>query len=109
MAPPRPPHRQVLHQTVLYWTILYCGVRDGINYAVRYLGCIAVNTSMKSLEFETRSAIAKECIGRVCGAVAGSGAGSGRRAGGKIGAMLGDRVSLGPGSGAGSQVSPTRA
>jgi hypothetical protein len=38
----------------------------GISYAVRYVGCLAINTSMKSLDFDTRSQIAKECINRVC-------------------------------------------
>nr|CAG4648049.1 EOG090X098F [Moina brachiata]SVE93115.1 EOG090X098F [Moina brachiata] len=41
-------------------------VRDGINYFVRYIGCLEVNTSMKSLDFDTRSQIAKECINIVC-------------------------------------------
>lgn len=40
--------------------------RDGITYAVRYIGCMEVTTSMKVLDFDTRSAIAKECISRVC-------------------------------------------
>ncbi|CAG2105897.1 unnamed protein product [Medioppia subpectinata] len=38
----------------------------GIAYAVRYVGCLGINTSMKSLDFDTRSQIAKECINRVC-------------------------------------------
>lgn len=38
----------------------------GICYGVRYVGCLEVNTSMKTLDFETRSVIAKECINRVC-------------------------------------------
>ncbi|XP_059474707.1 SHC-transforming protein 4-like isoform X1 [Neocloeon triangulifer] len=48
--------------------------REGISYLVkgasridlRYVGCLEVKTSMKSLDFETRSMIAKECINRVC-------------------------------------------
>ncbi|XP_043482025.1 SHC-transforming protein 1 [Leptopilina heterotoma] len=40
--------------------------KEGITYAVRYIGCLEVNTSMKSLDFETRSCVAKECINRVC-------------------------------------------
>ena len=32
---------------------------------VRFIGCVAVTTSMKALTFDTRSAIAKECINRV--------------------------------------------
>lgn len=39
---------------------------DGITYAVRYIGCMEVLTSMKKLDFETRSQVAKECIARVC-------------------------------------------
>nr|CAG4641010.1 EOG090X098F [Eulimnadia texana] len=39
---------------------------EGISYVVRYIGCLEVNTSMKSLDFDTRSQIAKECINRVC-------------------------------------------
>lgn len=39
---------------------------EGITYAVRYIGYLAVNTSMKALDFDTRSQVAKECINRVC-------------------------------------------
>nr|CAG4638573.1 EOG090X098F [Cyclestheria hislopi] len=41
-------------------------IREGITYFVRYIGCLEVNTSMKSLDFDTRSQIAKECINLVC-------------------------------------------
>ncbi|XP_045457537.1 SHC-transforming protein 1 [Melitaea cinxia] len=41
---------------------------DGITYAVRYIGCMEILTSMKKLDFETRSQVAKECIARVCSA-----------------------------------------
>ncbi|XP_041975356.1 SHC-transforming protein 1 [Aricia agestis] len=41
---------------------------DGVTYAVRYIGCMEVLTSMKQLDFETRSQVAKECIARVCAA-----------------------------------------
>lgn len=40
--------------------------KEGITYAVRYIGCLEIYTSMKSLDFETRSSVAKECINRVC-------------------------------------------
>ncbi|XP_014234309.1 SHC-transforming protein 1 isoform X1 [Trichogramma pretiosum] len=40
--------------------------KDGVSYAVRYIGCVEVHSSMKSLDFETRSSVAKECINRVC-------------------------------------------
>ncbi|XP_063980658.1 SHC-transforming protein 1 [Diachasmimorpha longicaudata] len=43
-------------------------VEEGITYAVRYIGCLEVYTSMKSLDFETRSCVAKKCINRVCDA-----------------------------------------
>jgi len=53
------PARGWLHPDHLF-------AKDGINYNVRYVGCLEVNTSMKVLDFDTRSAIAKECIHRVC-------------------------------------------
>ncbi|XP_043283537.1 SHC-transforming protein 1 [Venturia canescens] len=40
--------------------------KEGITYAVRYIGYLEVYTSMKSLDFDTRSCVAKECINRVC-------------------------------------------
>ncbi|XP_064474717.1 SHC-transforming protein 1-like isoform X2 [Ornithodoros turicata] len=39
---------------------------QGVTYGVRYIGCLEVKTSMKCLDFDTRSLIAKECISRVC-------------------------------------------
>nr|SVE84365.1 EOG090X098F [Daphnia pulex] len=53
------PARGWLHSDVVI-------VREGITYFVRYIGCLEVNTSMKSLDFDTRSQIAKECINIVC-------------------------------------------
>lgn len=53
------PARGWLHPDYLF-------AKDGINYNVRYIGCLEVNTSMKLLDFDTRSLIAKECINRVC-------------------------------------------
>ena len=41
------PPRGWLHPDHLF-------AREGINYAVRYIGCVDVNTSMKVLNFETR-------------------------------------------------------
>jgi len=81
------PSRGWLHPDHLF-------ARDGINYAVRYLGCVEVNTSMKVLDFDTRSSIAKECIHRVClaaGALPLENRKPGER---KIVSMLGDRVTL---------------
>jgi len=39
---------------------------DNRTTRIGYLGCQQINTSMKSMDFETRSAIAKECILRIC-------------------------------------------
>jgi len=79
------PPRGWLHPDHLF-------ARDGINYAVRYIGCVDVNTSMKVLDFETRSAIAKECINRVCDASSNNN--MRRRGEVKISSMLGDRVTV---------------
>jgi len=81
------PPRGWLHPDHLF-------ARDGINYAVRYIGCVEVNTSMKVLDFETRSAIAKECINRVCEAGGVSQSEGRRRGERKIQNMLGEMVSL---------------
>lgn len=35
---------------------------------MRYIGCIEITTSMKLLDFQSRSLVAKECIHRVCDA-----------------------------------------
>ena len=68
--------------------------RGGINYAVSYIGCVKVNTIMKVLDFETRSAIAKECINKVCEA-GGVSQSEGRRKGErKIQNILGKMVDL---------------
>ncbi|XP_075595575.1 SHC-transforming protein 3 isoform X2 [Balearica regulorum gibbericeps] len=44
----------------------------GVTYIVKYLGCIEVLRSMKSLDFNTRTQIAREAIIRVCEAVPGA-------------------------------------
>lgn len=41
-------------------------VDDGIVFNVRYIGCLEIRASMKLLDFNTRSQVAKECINRVC-------------------------------------------
>ncbi|XP_066158650.1 SHC-transforming protein 1 isoform X1 [Euwallacea fornicatus] len=41
-------------------------VRQGATYSVRYVGCLEIKVSMKTLDFKTRSNVAKECINRVC-------------------------------------------
>jgi len=82
--------------------------KDGINYAVRYIGYLEVNTSMKILDFDTRSAIAKESIARVCEENQNHSQQQIeerlRQVDRKIAKMLGDRVFL---SGTGSNVQLT--
>ncbi|KAF7287503.1 hypothetical protein GWI33_001463 [Rhynchophorus ferrugineus] len=39
---------------------------QGATYAVRYVGSLEIKVSMKTLDFKTRSSVAKECINRVC-------------------------------------------
>ncbi|NXI54502.1 SHC3 protein, partial [Chloroceryle aenea] len=44
----------------------------GVTYIVKYLGCIEVLRSMRSLDFSTRTQIAREAISHVCEAVPGA-------------------------------------
>uniref|UniRef100_A0A672NJL7 SHC adaptor protein 3 n=1 Tax=Sinocyclocheilus grahami TaxID=75366 RepID=A0A672NJL7_SINGR len=44
----------------------------GVTYVVKYLGCIEVLRSMRSLDFTTRSQITREAISLVCEAVPGA-------------------------------------
>ncbi|NWU93421.1 SHC3 protein, partial [Upupa epops] len=44
----------------------------GVTYIVKYLGCMEVLRSMRSLDFNTRTQIAREAISRVCEAVHGA-------------------------------------
>lgn len=39
-----------------------------INFVLLFLGCIEIFTSMKMLDFQNRSLVARECINRVCDA-----------------------------------------
>lgn len=61
------PSGNFLHKPVRGWihpdNVI---MKKGVVYAVRYVGCLDVNTSMKSLDFDSRFQIAKECINRVC-------------------------------------------
>ncbi|XP_036333687.1 SHC-transforming protein 1 isoform X1 [Rhagoletis pomonella] len=41
-------------------------MEQGVSFNVRYTGCVEVKTSMKLLNFETRTKVARECINRVC-------------------------------------------
>ncbi|XP_075455953.1 SHC-transforming protein 3 isoform X2 [Ascaphus truei] len=43
----------------------------GVTYVVKYLGCIEVLRSMRSLDFNTRTQITREAFSRVCEAVPG--------------------------------------
>ncbi|XP_015784894.1 SHC-transforming protein 2 [Tetranychus urticae] len=42
------------------------GVHDWRFFSLKYVGCLEIYTPMKSLDFDTRSKVAKECINRVC-------------------------------------------
>ncbi|XP_030323314.1 SHC-transforming protein 3 [Calypte anna] len=44
----------------------------GVTYIVKYLGCIEVLRSMRSLDFSTRTQITREAISRVCEAAPGA-------------------------------------
>ncbi|XP_059808502.1 SHC-transforming protein 1-like isoform X1 [Hypanus sabinus] len=44
---------------------------SGVLYSVRYLGCVEVLQSMRSLDFNTRTQVTREAINRVCEAVLG--------------------------------------
>ncbi|KAJ8681327.1 hypothetical protein QAD02_017114 [Eretmocerus hayati] len=68
--------------------------KDGITYAVRYIGCLEVYTSMKSLDFETRSAVAKECINRVCEAAGLKSADKKRRVDRKVIRAIADKPNM---------------
>ncbi|ETE66290.1 SHC-transforming protein 4, partial [Ophiophagus hannah] len=46
-------------------------LETGISYAVRYMGCIEVLQSMRSLDFGTRTQVTREAISRLCEAVPG--------------------------------------
>jgi SHC-transforming protein 1 len=41
-------------------------MNGGVNFSVKYIGCIEITESMKRLDFQSRSLVAKECINRVC-------------------------------------------
>ncbi|NXC45113.1 SHC4 protein, partial [Penelope pileata] len=44
----------------------------GVTYGVRYMGCIEVLQSMRSLDFGTRTQVTREAISRLCEAVSGT-------------------------------------
>ncbi|XP_069480889.1 SHC-transforming protein 4 [Ambystoma mexicanum] len=45
---------------------------NGMTYSVRYLGCIEVLQSMRSLDFSTRTLVTREAISRLCEVVPGT-------------------------------------
>ncbi|XP_067874029.1 SHC-transforming protein 4-like isoform X2 [Heterodontus francisci] len=45
---------------------------SGVLYTVRYMGCVEVLQSMRSLDFNTRTQVTREAISRVCEAVPGA-------------------------------------
>lgn len=45
---------------------------NGLNYCVRYMGCIEVLQSMRSLDFGMRTQVTREAISRLCEAVPGA-------------------------------------
>ncbi|KAM7152014.1 SHC-transforming protein 4 isoform 1-T1 [Macrochelys suwanniensis] len=47
-------------------------VKTGMTYCVRYMGCIEVLQSMRSLDFGTRTQVTREAISRLCEAVTGT-------------------------------------
>ncbi|XP_017109541.2 SHC-transforming protein 1 [Drosophila bipectinata] len=61
----------------------------GVAFNVRYTGCVEVKTSMKSLDFETRTQLARECINRVCEAAGLKSAGKRR-----LSSFISDRPSM---------------
>uniref|UniRef100_A0A1I8QB42 SH2 domain-containing protein n=1 Tax=Stomoxys calcitrans TaxID=35570 RepID=A0A1I8QB42_STOCA len=65
-------------------------MEKGVAFNVRYTGCIEVNTSMKALDFHTRTQVARECINRVCEAAGLKSSGK-RRVDKKIGQYIADR------------------
>ncbi|KAH8302305.1 hypothetical protein KR044_004963 [Drosophila immigrans] len=68
-------------------------LEKGVTFNVRYTGCVEVKTSMKSLDFETRTQLARECINRVCEA-AGLKSASKRRLDKKLYNFIAERPSM---------------
>ncbi|XP_074649704.1 SHC-transforming protein 1-like [Tubulanus polymorphus] len=66
----------------------------GVCYGVRYIGCNEVKVSMKSLDFDIRTQVAKESIHRVCDAAGLKTASKKRKVDKKVTRFLGDRPSM---------------
>lgn len=64
--------------------------KAGICYGVRYIGCLEVKESMRSLDFDTRTALAREAIHRVSEAAGLKTASKRRKVDKRIGKMLSD-------------------
>ncbi|CAL1541389.1 unnamed protein product [Lymnaea stagnalis] len=62
----------------------------GICYGVRYIGCLEIKESMKSLDFETRTTIARESINRVAEAAGLKTASKRKKIDRKLAKMMGD-------------------
>ncbi|WAR18935.1 SHC1-like protein [Mya arenaria] len=62
----------------------------GICYGVRYIGCLEVKESMRSLDFDTRTALAREAINRVSEAAGLKSASKRKKVEKRISRMLGD-------------------
>ncbi|XP_033750378.1 SHC-transforming protein 1-like isoform X1 [Pecten maximus] len=68
-------------------------VDSGICYGVRYIGCLEVKESMRSLDFDTRTSLAREAISRVCES-AGMKPLSKKKKDKKLSKMLGERPEM---------------
>ncbi|KAH3841695.1 SHC-transforming protein 1-like [Dreissena polymorpha] len=66
----------------------------GICYGVRYIGCLEVKESMRNLDFDTRTTLAREAINRVSEAAGLKSAGKRKKADKKITKMLGENPSM---------------
>ncbi|BFY97746.1 hypothetical protein BsWGS_00786 [Bradybaena similaris] len=62
----------------------------GICYGVRYVGCLEIKESMKALDFETRTAVARESISRVAEAAGLKTASKKKKIDRNLGSMLGE-------------------
>ncbi|XP_035826980.1 SHC-transforming protein 1 isoform X3 [Aplysia californica] len=62
----------------------------GICYGVRYIGCLEIKESMKTLDFDTRTTIARESINRVAEAAGLKTASKKKKIDRRLGKMMGD-------------------
>lgn len=66
----------------------------GICYGVRYVGSMEVKQSMKTLDFDTRTAVTKESISRVCEMAGLKSAPKKNKRSGKVSKLLGEQPNL---------------